>query len=70
MVKGKRGFLRGGSYEAQGLIYARKAGSKLSTTYLDVNTRIYIGQSEGTLIISSPADKHKIDKGLKSMKLK
>ena len=67
VVKGKRGFLRGGNYQAQGLIYARKAGSKLSTTYLDVNTRIYIGQSEGSLIISSPADKRKIDKGRRNI---
>ncbi|WP_290766941.1 FapA family protein [Halanaerobium sp.] len=69
IVKNNSGFLRGGWYKAENIIYCSQAGNNLGKTYFDISNQIYIKKAIGTLVISSPKDKKIIDPGVSSVNL-
>lgn len=67
IVKNKSGFLKGGSYQAEEIIFAQSAGSKLSKTYFRVGEQIFIKEVLGTLVIKSDQDRKIIEPGKRSV---
>lgn len=67
IVKSRSGFLKGGSYQAEEIIFTQEAGSKLSKTYFRVGEQIFIKQALGTLIINSDKDRQIIERGRKNI---
>jgi hypothetical protein len=63
IVKSKPGFLKGGSYQAEEIIFALEAGSKLSKTYFRLGEQIFIKKALGTLVIKSEKDRKIIEAG-------
>jgi uncharacterized protein (DUF342 family) len=70
IVKSKSGFLKGGSYQAEEIIFAQEAGSKLSKTYFRVGEQIFIREALGTLVIKSDKDRKIIEAGTKNINYK
>ncbi|RAK04207.1 hypothetical protein C8C77_104164 [Halanaerobium saccharolyticum] len=70
IVKSKSGFLKGGSYQAEEIVFAQEAGSKLSKTYFRVGEKIFIKKALGTLIIKSDKDSKIIEAGTKNINFK
>ncbi|TDO78289.1 hypothetical protein DFR79_13031 [Halanaerobium saccharolyticum] len=70
IVKSKSGFLKGGSYQAEEIIFAQEAGSKLSKTYFRVGEQVFIKQALGTLVIKSDQDSKIIEAGTKNINFK
>jgi len=56
IVKSKKGFLRGGKYSSEKLIYTYEMGSRLSPTIAIIGTRIYIEKITGELKIIAPKE--------------
>lgn len=69
IAKNYSGFLRGGRYKANNIIYSSQAGNNLGKTYFDISNQIYIKKAIGTLVISSPKDKKIIDTGVRNLNL-
>lgn len=70
IVKSKSGFLKGGSYQAEEIIFAQEAGSKLSKTFFRVGEQIFIKEALGTLVIKSDQDRKIIEPGMKNINYK
>ena len=70
IVKKRSGFLKGGNYQAEDLIFCSKAGSKLGKTFFRIGKQIYIRESIGTLIIRSDQDRKIIDESRKNINYK
>lgn len=70
IVKNKSGFLKGGSYQAEEIIFAQEAGSKLSKTNFRVGEQIFIKKALGTLIIKSDKDRKIIEAGTNNINFK
>ncbi|SIR40009.1 FapA family protein [Halanaerobium kushneri] len=67
IVKSKPGFLKGGSYQAEEVIFSQAAGSKLSKTYFRIGKQIFIKEALGTLVIKSEKDRKIIEEGSKNI---
>ncbi|PUU90956.1 FapA family protein, partial [Halanaerobium sp.] len=63
IVKSNPGFLKGGSYQAEEIIFTQEAGSKLSKTYFRIGEQIFIKEVLGTLVIKSENDRKIIEEG-------
>jgi hypothetical protein len=61
IVKNRDGFLKGGDYQSEEIIYAQMAGTKLGKTYFRIGKHIFIKESLGTLVINSDHDSITID---------
>ncbi|MFW5991951.1 MAG: FapA family protein, partial [Halanaerobiaceae bacterium] len=59
-ISGKKGYLRGGNYRAEGSIYVRNVGGGFSTTEVYVEERFYAAEVKGNLIIRTLNDVVKI----------
>ena len=63
IVKSNPGFLKGGSYQAEEIIFTQEAGSKLSKTYFRIGEQIFIKEVLGTLVIKSENERKIIEEG-------
>ena len=70
IANSKSGFIKGGNYQADEIIYAQEAGSHLGKTHFRIGEQIFIKKALGTLIIKSDRDKRLIDGGTKNINYK
>jgi len=67
IANSKSGFIKGGNYKAEEIIYAQEAGSHLGKTHFKIGEQIFIKKALGTLIIKSDKDKKIVDGGAKNI---
>lgn len=61
VVSSKEGFIRGGNYRAGEMIYTPELGTKLNTTFVFVEERLFVGKTRGPLEVKAPGDMHRYD---------
>ncbi len=70
IANSKSGFIKGGDYEAEEIIYAQEAGSHLGKTHFKIGDQIFIKKALGTLIINTYKDRKIVDEGTKNINYK
>ena len=70
IVKNSIGYIKGGNYKAQNLIYSNKAGNRLGETNFYIGGQIYIKKALGSLVIKSKRDKKVITADENNINLK
>lgn len=69
-ARNKLGFVKGGEYQAEEIIYTQSAGSQLGRTNFILGKQIFIKEALGTLVIKSEKDRIVIDPGQKNINYK